>query len=339
MEPGDASGMNLMDLATGTWWREALDATAPDLDEKLPPIVPASTVVGKLSAYWQQRYGFPPAAVVAWTGDNPSSLVGTGLTTEGRVAVSLGTSDTVFGLMREPRVDPTGTGHVFGAPTGEFMGLTCFQNGSLARERVRAAHDLDWSSFSRALDQTPPGGFLFPWFVPEITPTVTMPGIRRYGRAAWSSDSEVRAIVDTQALGMARHSSWMGVTVESIRATGGGAVNLAILQTLADVFGTDVYQLEVTNSAALGAALRAAHRDLNPGGFERTRPTGGAPHSWDDVVRGFAEPVARLRPDPKRSALYQQLGPVFAACEAHALGQGPDPGPLLNRLPGRAGGC
>ena len=54
---------------------------------------------------------------------------------EGRVAISLGTSDTIFGLMKEPRVDPSGTGHVFGSPTGDYMGLTCFSNGSLARER------------------------------------------------------------------------------------------------------------------------------------------------------------------------------------------------------------
>ncbi len=67
----------------------------------------------------------------------PCSLVGVGLVREGRLAISLGTSDTVFGLMREPRVDRTGTGHVFGAPTGDYMGLTCFKNGSLARERIR----------------------------------------------------------------------------------------------------------------------------------------------------------------------------------------------------------
>ena len=100
---------------------------------------PAWTIAGTLSPYWQQRHGFPPARVVAWSGDNPCSLIGTGLVREGRVAVSLGTSDVIFGLMEEPRVDSTGTGHVFGAPTGAFMGLTVFKNGSLARERVRDA--------------------------------------------------------------------------------------------------------------------------------------------------------------------------------------------------------
>src|SRR4030095_13175147 len=102
-------------------------------------------------------YGLPAANVIAWSGDNPCSLIGTGLVTEGRVAVSLGTSDRVCGLMREPRVDGTGTGHVFGAPTGDYMGLTCFLNGSLARERVRDAFGLAWGGFSAGVGQAARG--------------------------------------------------------------------------------------------------------------------------------------------------------------------------------------
>ena len=147
LDPGDASGMNLMDLATATWWQPAVDATAPGLAPKLPPIAPSWTIAGTLSAYWQARHGLPAARIVVWSGDNPCSLVGTGLVREGRVAISLGTSDTVFGLMNEPRVDRTGTGHVFGAPTGAFMGLTVFANGSLARERVRDGFGLVVAAF------------------------------------------------------------------------------------------------------------------------------------------------------------------------------------------------
>ena len=147
--------MNLMDLASATWWRPAVDATAPGLGAKLPPIVASSTIVGTLSPYWQRRHGLPDAAVVAWSGDNPSSLIGTGLVREGVVAISLGTSDTIFGLMREPRVSRDGTGHVFGSPTGEFMGITVFRNGSLARERMRDDFGLTWEQFSRALEETP----------------------------------------------------------------------------------------------------------------------------------------------------------------------------------------
>jgi xylulokinase len=326
IDPGDASGMNLMDLGSQDWWQEAVDATAPDLREKLPRIAPSTTTVGTLSPYWRTRYGLPAARVIAWSGDNPCSLIGTGLVTEGRVAVSLGTSDTVFGLMRAPRVDVTGTGHVFGAPTGDYMGLTCFQNGSLARERVRNELGMDWGAFSRALDTTPPGvHIVLPWFEPEITPAVPATGAHRYGLGTAGPDVEVRALVDAQMMTMALHSQWMGVAIDTIHATGGAGANRSILQTMADVFGAAVYQLEVRNSAALGAALRAVHADLNA--HESIA-------GWDEVVRGFTEPVAasRLEPDLRRHRFYRELMQVYAACEAHALGRGPDPEPLLRRL-------
>src|SRR3954463_11270206 len=123
LDPGDGSGMNLMDLSSADWWTPAVEATAPELRGKLPPVRPSWTIAGALSSFWQQRHGLPPLRVVAWSGDNPCSLIGTGLVREGRMAVSLGTSDVSFGLMQAPRVDTTGTGHVFGAPTGAFMGL------------------------------------------------------------------------------------------------------------------------------------------------------------------------------------------------------------------------
>ena len=325
MDPGDGSGTNLMDLALGQWWQPAVESTAAGLAGKLPRIAPASTVVGTLSPYWQTRYGLPAANVVAWSGDNPCSLVGVGLIREGRLAVSLGTSDTVFGLMREPRVDRTGTGHVFGAPTGDYMGLTCFKNGSLARERIRDAFGLSWSAFSDSLRRTPPGNrgaILLPWFEPEITPTVLTPGVHRYGLSPDAADANVRAVIEGQQMALALHSRWMEVTVDSIHATGGAAANRDILQVMADVFGAVVYQLQVGNSAALGAALRALHGSMAAEGRAVT---------WDEVVKDFAEPVAQsvLTPDPARHAMYRELIDVYAACEAHALGRGPDPAPRL----------
>ena len=330
LEPGDASGMNLMDLRTSDWWMPALDATAAGLAAKLPRIVPPWSQVGTLAPYWQIRYGFPPASVTVWTGDNPSSLVGTGLVAEGRLAISLGTSDTVFAPMATPEVDASGTGHVFGAPTGAFMGLTCFQNGSLAREHVRDGLGLSWADFSRRLAELPPGSggrVTLPWFSPEITPAVSAPGVRRYG-APPGDASDVRAVVEGQMLSMALHSRWMAPRVDTIYATGGAAVNREILQVMADVFGADVYQLRVGNSAALGAALRAAHARMR----DRDAST-----SWRDVVAGLAQPdeALRLAPQRHRHAFYRDMLDIYAACEAHALGIGADPAPLLDRLASR----
>ncbi len=325
IDPGDGAGMNLMDIRTRDWARAAMDATAPDLRRRLPPIRDSWTVVGRLAPYWTARYGFPATKVVAWTGDNPSSLIGTGLVKEGRITISLGTSDTLFGFMQEPQVDPTGAAHVFGSPTGRYMSLVCFKNGSLARDRIRQAFGLTWDDFSRALRSTPPGNggaVLLPWFEPEITPPILEPGVRRYGLESTDGPASVRAVVEAQMLAMRRHSRWMGVHVDTIHATGGAAVNRDLLQVAADVFDADVCQLPAANSACLGAALRAYHADAL---------SDGTPVAWDEVVRGFAEPLAasRIRPVPSHVDVYARVEPLHAACEAHARQAGPDPMPLI----------
>ena len=310
LDPGDASGMNLMDLATRDWWPDAVEATAPGLATRLPPIVSSDTIIGTLAASWQTRFGLPPARLVVWTGDNPSSLIGTGLIDEGRVAVSLGTSDTIFGLMRAPRVDAGGTGHVFGAPTGDYMGITVFANGSLARERVRNDHGRDWAGFSEALRATPPGNsgrLMLPWFAPEMTPHVQVAGVRRIDLDPHDAAGNVRAVVEGQMMAMANHSSWMGVDVREIHATGGASVNSDVLQVMADVFDADVRRFEGANSACLGAALRAWHADAKASAH---------PLAWTDIIRDLATPAAAaITPRPDAAAVYRKLRRRYAEVE------------------------
>jgi xylulokinase len=315
IDPGDGSGMNLMDLETRSWWPEALDAAAPDLARRLPRLLPSWTVVGTLASYWQRRYGLPAAQVVAWSGDNPCSLIGSGLVREGRLAVSLGTSDTVIGLMRDRRIHEAGIGYVSASPTGDYMGTTVFKNGSLARERVRDAYGFDWAAFSAALAARPPGNhgaMMLPWFDPEITPFVGTPGVRRIDLDPADAAANVRAIVEAQMMAMANHTRWMGGDPSVVYATGGAAGNRQVLQVMADVFGAEVVRSRARNSAALGAALRAWHAHA----FASGRPV-----EWDDVVTGFTEPdpAWRLPPRPEAVAVYADLRRRYAAAEAAAL--------------------
>jgi xylulokinase len=326
IDPGDGSGMNLLDLRSGSrsgpggsgapdsWWRRAIDATAPDLDRRLPAVQPSWTVAGRLAPYWRVRYGLPAARVVLWSGDNPCSVIGSGVVRAGRLAISLGTSDTVCGLMREPRVE-AGAGYVSASPTGGFMGTTVFKNGSLARERVRDAYGLDWAGFSAALAANPPGNhgaILLPWFDPEITPHVAVPEVRRFDLDPADVAGNVRAIVEAQMMAMANHSRWMGTPPAVIHATGGAAGNRAVLQVMADVFGAEVVRSRTRNGAALGAALRAWHAD---------RLASGAPLEWDEVVTGFTDPdpAWRFPPRPETAAVYARLRARYADCEAAAL--------------------
>src|SRR6185369_16876447 len=292
----------------------AVDATAPALRRRLPALAPSSAIAGRLAPYWRRRYGLPDAKVVVWSGDNPCSLIGLGLVREGQIGVSLGTSDTIFGPMRAPRVDAGGTGHVFGAPTGEFMGITVFSNGSLARERIRDQYGLTWEGFSHALDTTPPGNggaLMLPWFVPEITPVVAEPGVRRQQLDERDAAANVRAVVEAQMTALVRHSRWMGVMVDVIHVTGGAAANRQILQVLADMFGADVRRLEVGNAAALGAALRALHAD---------RLDDGTPLDWNAVVGGLEHHAREsIAPRPAHGDVYSAQRARYAEFEQRAL--------------------
>ena|ERR1035437_1350184 len=313
---GDGAGMNLMDIRRKNWNHDALKATAPGLIGKLPPLAPAGHVIGPVSAYFVQKFGLNAEALATvWTGDNPASVIGLGLIKPGQVAISLGTSDTFFGTMEKCLTDESGEGHVFGSPTGGYMTLICFKNGSLAREKIREHYKIsDWKKFGELLKQTKPGndgGILLPWFEAEIVPRVNQPGIHRFDLDEKNVAANCRAIFEAQMLSMRLHSQWMQVAPEKIFATGGASNDRALLQVLADVMNCRVLRIEVSKSAALGAALQAAHgwltaTDKNP--------------KWETLVAGFTAPVpgSEIKPDKKAAQIYDQLLEKYAACEYDA---------------------
>lgn len=316
IDRGDGAGMNLLNLASGTWDPDLLAATAPGLAARLPPVVPSATLGGTVAPWLAQRYGLRPGTpVVAWSGDNPSSLIGVGGWQAGTVVISLGTSDTCFAAMGSPVVDPQGYGHVFGNPAGGFMCLICFKNGSLAREEVKKAHGLSWGQFDvDSLAVTPPGNrgnLMLPYFVPEITPLVLTPGVLRRGEPTFvggrDAAADVRAIVEAQALSMRLHSQWIGEVPTTLRVTGGASRSSGICQVLADVFAASVERLVVGNSAALGAALRAA------------QAVGG--YTWEDLTERFCrcDPARRVDPIAANTAVYRDLLPRFASLESERL--------------------
>jgi len=317
IDHGDGAGMNLMDIRKKVWHPGALEATTPDLKKRLPPLAESWKVIGPISPYFVKKFGLnPEAQALVWSGDNPCSVVGLGLICEGRVAISLGTSDTYFGLMKKCRTDARGEGHVFSSPTGDYMTLICFKNGSLAREKIRDTYGLtDWKKFGEALTAAPPGsrgGILLPWFEAEIVPRVNRPGIHRFDLDEQDGAANCRAIVEAQMMSMRLHSQWMQVTPACIYATGGASNDLPLLQVMADVMNCCVERIEISKSAALGAALRAAHGWL---------AAAGEKPKWEQVVASFTDPVpnSEIRPNPKAVKVYDKLVEKYAACEREAL--------------------
>lgn len=311
VDPGDGSGTNMMDIAARQWSQAALDATAPDLAAKLLPIAPSGQPVGPVSPYYVGRYGFATdCLVLPFSGDNPCSLIGLGLVTPGQVALSLGTSDTLFACMDQPRTSKEGEGAVFASPDGaHYMALTCYLNGSLAREAVRDQYNMDWDQFTDALRSIAPGndgGLMLPYFAPEIVPKVPAPNVVRQNLDETDAPANVRAVIEAQALSSKIHARWMGVDISSLYVTGGASANAEILRIFANVHNCPVHRFETANSAALGAALRAAHAHQSATGT-----------SWQETVGPFAEPIAgsTIEPDPAAVAIYSSMIGAYESLE------------------------
>ena len=260
IDTGDGAGMNLLDLGKIAWDHEICAFAAPGLLDRLPDV--RNGRAGSLAPYFE-RYGFRTGIpVAAFTGDNPASLVGTGADKPGVAVISLGTSDTFFAAMPDFRTDPGGCGHVFGNPSGGFMSLACFKNGSLAREKVRTMVGCDYRFFDETAFELAAGfqGRAFPYFEEEITPKHAATGIEADFDWEAASDAEkVVSVVRGQVLNMFERTRWIG-SFDTIRVTGGASRSKGIRDTIAAVFGAKVETLDIPDSAALGGAILASRQ-------------------------------------------------------------------------------
>ncbi len=90
----------------------------------------------------------------------------------------------------------------------------------------------------------------------------------------------------------------MGVAIEQVRLSGGGARNALWKQIQADIYGCDVHTLNSTEGPAFGVALLA---QVGTGGFT------SVPEACDATIR----PVDATRVDPKAKVYYDRAFPVY----------------------------
>ncbi|MDD4871970.1 MAG: xylulose kinase [Kiritimatiellae bacterium] len=318
IDVSDGSGMNLMDIRSRKWSKKALDCTAPGLSTKLGKPELSHKVAGKIHLYFVEKYGFnTDCLIIVFSGDNPNSLAGLHLQRPGDIAVSLGTSDTVFGFLSKP-VPSASEGHIFVNPVDPkaYMALVCYKNGSLTREYVRnGSASGSWEKFNSYLRQGKAGndgniGFYVK--EPEITPPILTTGISRYdsiGRRVKSFPpaTEVRAVIEGQFLSMRLHGENIGLKARNILATGGASANKEILKIMANVFGVPVYIAKQTSSASLGAAYRALH------GWICSRSGKFVPYAR---ILSSAPPFKKAAvPDKKAFAVYTSMLKKYAVLE------------------------
>lgn len=274
----DASGTALFDVGKRAWSDEMLRAL--DIPRAwLPEVTESPVASAKICADAARATGLVEGTpVVGGGGDQAAGAVGTGSVRSGIVAVTLGTSGVVFAPSDEYRIEPQGRLHAFcHAVPGKWhlMGVMLSAAGSFrwyrdalgAHEKEIAARTNEdvYDVLTREAATAPAGceGLIFlPYLTGERTPYPD-PNARgafvgltvRHGKAHLT-----RAVLEGVSYGLRDSLELMralGITPTQVRAAGGGARSAVWRQILADVFGTEIVTVNVTEGAAYGAALLA----------------------------------------------------------------------------------
>jgi xylulokinase len=243
----------------------------------------------------------------------------------------LGTSGVVFAASDSYRLEPEGKLHAFcHAVPGmwHLMGVMLSAAGSFrwyrdtlgdlelaqAEETGRDAYDL----LTEAAAEVPPGceGLLFlPYLTGERTPYPD-PNARgvffgltlRHGKAHLT-----RAVLEGVTYGLRDSLELMralGLSIDQVRASGGGARSPLWRQMLADVFDAEIVTVKVTEGAAYGAALLAG---VGAGVYEDVAKA--CKTAIQLTGRTEPGPAVPVYADfyPRYQALYPALAPEFEA--------------------------
>ncbi len=306
-DASDAAGTLLLDVRARDWSGEILEALAIPR-EWMPKVHEGPESTGTLRGGVDEELGLPPGIpVAAGGGDNAAAAVGTGIVGPGLVNSSVGTSGVLFAQAKEFNPDPSGRLHAFcHAVPGAYhlMGVTLSAGGSLSwwRETVGGGYD----ELVGAASKVPPGseGLIFlPYLSGERTPHLD-PDARGafFGLTARHDVAHMtRAVMEGVVFSLRDALEIMrglGVPVEDVRATGGGARSALWRGLQADVYGAPIRRTVADEGPAYGAALLA----------------GAASGVYANVAE--ASSVVELReevtePDPERVKTYEEHYEVY----------------------------
>jgi len=330
-EVSDASGTSMFDVGQRAWSDEMLAA----LDvprEWLPEVTESPVASTQISAEAAQATGLRAGTpVVGGGGDQAAQAVGTGIVAEGIVSATLGTSGVVFAASETYRVEPEGRLHAFchAVPgTWHLMGVMLSAAGSFRwyRDTLGQLEQIEaeqsgrdaYNILTEAAAQVPAGseGLIFlPYLSGERTPYPD-PNARGvfFGLTLRHTKAHMtRAVLEGVSYGLLDSLELMralGLSIDQVRASGGGAQSALWRQILADAFNTEIVTVNIAQGAAYGAALLAG---VGAEIYE------DVPHACETALRVTGRtapgPATTVYADyyPRYRALYPALAPEFEA--------------------------
>ena len=273
-EHSDASATLMYDVARRQWSTDIMSALHLSTG-LLVDVGGSAEVLGRLSAEGARATGLAKGTPVVGGGaDNACGAVGVGIVAPGEAVASWGTSGTVLTPTGEPFVDPDMRVHTFchAVPdTWYLMGAMLSAGAAFAWFRRELARDLaDGKDANLALNKEaqriPLGseGITFlPYLQGERTPhrdasaRGAFVGLSLSHTRAHLSRAVIEGICFAlrDSLTILRD---LGVAIDQVLLTGGGARSPFVRRVQADVYGLPVVRVNREEGPAYGAALLAA---------------------------------------------------------------------------------
>ncbi|HID94101.1 MAG TPA: xylulokinase [bacterium (Candidatus Stahlbacteria)] len=307
-EVSDASGTLLFDVKRRQWAHNILEAIGIP-GSFLPNCYESIDICGYVSEEAAKLTGINEGTpVVSGGSDNACGAVGVSIVKNGRVMASIGTSGVVLTHTETPIVDPKMRLHTFchSVPNKWYlMGVMLSAGGALRWFKdilgVNSYELLEKEAKSATAGSD--GLIFLPYLMGERTPhkNANAKGVFfgltiRHRRAHL-----VRSIMEGVAYGMRDSLEIMkglGVQINQIRITGGGAKSTFWAQIQADVYGTEVVTVNIYEGAAFGAALLAG---VGTGIFE----------SIEQATDNIVCVTAHVEPIPKNVAMYNEYYEIY----------------------------
>jgi xylulokinase len=320
-EVSDASGTALFDVVHRRWSGEMVDGLGLD-KSILPRCYESSEITGLVGAEASAATGLKAGTpVVGGGGDQAASAVGNGIVHPGIVSCTLGTSGVVFAHMEKVAYDAGGRVHTFcHAVRGKWhvMGVTQGAGLSLQWFRNRLAPGESYDALTAEAATSPRGAqglFWLPYLMGERTPHLDATA-----RGGWIglTNSHTRADLIRAVIEGVSYSqrdcldiiAELGVEVNSVRASGGGARSPFWRGVLAGILDKRVVTLANQEGSAYGAALLAlagtgAYASVEEACAATIRETESVEPKVEDA-RYYRKAHAVYR------ALYPALRPLYA---------------------------
>jgi xylulokinase len=278
-EVSDASGTLLFDVQNRRW-HEGLIHQLGLKPEWFPKCYESPEITGYINKEAAHATGLPVGTpVVGGGGDQACGAVGSGIVGAGIVSATLGTSGVVFAYSDSPTYDPQGRVQtmchavpgkwcVFGCMLSAGGSFQWFKNQlgcaekREADEKGKNVYDLLVAEAAKA-----PAGSEGLFFLPYLTgercpyPDPNARGCFIGLTVRHTRPAIIRSVLEGITFGMRDQVEIMremGVKINQVRASGGGANSSLWRQIQADMYQAKIVRVNVAEGAALGAAILAA---------------------------------------------------------------------------------